>query len=125
MCAFVNRAGPSAWVAVGQSFVVFSVVAGYPTNTWPCRDALLELIWPLCSSGVYSLSLLFAVHALVSSSCRLADYVLGWFMVKVGCSVRQGEPSLASKRVAAAFVLSFASMLAWFDPEFDQVKHRH
>ena len=69
--------GPSGWVAVGQSFVVFSVIAGYPTNTWPCRDAVLvrdpspnpvslkrlgvsrrmagrvvwcmqELIWPLC-----------------------------------------------------------------------------
>lgn len=33
--------GPSGWVAVGQSFVVFSVIAGYPTNTWPCRDAVL------------------------------------------------------------------------------------
>ena len=39
--------GSSNFVAVGQLFVVLSVCCGYPTVCWPCRDALLELTYPL------------------------------------------------------------------------------
>eukprot|EP01052_Picozoa_sp_SAG31_P037304 SAG31_NODE_4797_length_2952_cov_6.463722_4_plen_132_part_00 len=38
--------GPTPFVAIGQFFVVLSVTFGYPTNVWPCRDALIELIYP-------------------------------------------------------------------------------
>jgi amino acid permease len=38
--------GPNPWIAVAQAFVVCSVTAGYPTNVWPCRDAILELVYP-------------------------------------------------------------------------------
>ena len=81
--------GPSGWVAVGQAFVVFSVIAGYPTNCWPGRDAVLELVWPLC--------------------CR------------AGGSGQPSAPSLTVKRFVAVLFLIFASITAWFDPEFDQV----
>ena len=45
--------GPSGWVAVGQSFVVFSVIAGYPTNTWPCR--LENNLTPLFCAAIFIL----------------------------------------------------------------------
>ena len=32
---------------VQQFFVVLSVAFGTPTNVWPCRDALLEMLYPL------------------------------------------------------------------------------
>ena len=39
--------GPDGWVAVGQGFVVTSVCCGYATVCWPCRDALLDIFYPL------------------------------------------------------------------------------
>ena len=39
--------GENWFIAVGQFFVVLSVAFGTPTNVWPCRDALLEMIYPL------------------------------------------------------------------------------
>lgn len=39
--------GPSILVAVGQGFVITSVSTGYATLCWPCRDAILDLAYPL------------------------------------------------------------------------------
>lgn len=75
--------------------MVFSVVAGYPTNAWPGRDAILELVWPLC--------------------CKSAPRATG----------QQSAPSLAVKRLVAALLMIAASITAWFDPEFDQVYYTY
>jgi amino acid permease len=88
--------GPSVLVAVGQGFVIASVSTGYATLCWPCRDAILDLLYPVCMRLYYD-------GAGISPPDPLPN------------------PSLTTKRVVALLVCLTAASVAWFDPPFAAV----
>lgn len=88
--------GPSVLVAVGQGFVVASVSTGYATLCWPCRDAILDLFYPVYLRVYYD-----------SADVQTPDPL--------------PEPSLTLKRVVALLVCLTAAFVAWFDPPFAAV----
>lgn len=88
--------GPSIFVAVGQGFVIASVSTGYATLCWPCRDAILDLLYPVYLRIYYDRHDILAPDPLP-------------------------EPSLTLKRVVALLVCLTAAFVAWFDPPFAAV----
>lgn len=90
--------GPNPWIAVAQAFVVCSVTAGYPTNVWPCRDAILELVYPH-TCGKHK---------------KWTDDLLD----------ENGDPPMPPlwlKRVTSVCIILAASTIAFFNPPFQDV----
>ena len=91
--------GPNVYVAIGQGFVVTSVCCGYATLAWPCRDAILELSYP-----VYLKCIGEGAGGKDSGSLAV-----------------ERKPTLLTKRLVVLAVVLSASTVAWFDPPFGAV----
>lgn len=129
LCGVLD-AGPSVLVAIGQGFVVTSVSCGYATLCWPCRDAILDLCYPLylraigeakvvdsTQDGPYSAVTAAPPDAPASDSDGVAT---------AAASTSEGrgktrEPSMLLKRVVSLLIVLSASTVAWFDPPFGAV----
>ena len=124
--------GPSVMVAVGQGFVVLSVCTGYATLAWPCRDAVLELCYPLylsrCCTVLPALAAATTVHyctpeaTLIPSDTSRSDGIEEKEeKEEEEGSVVQQQPSMQLKRVVSVLIALSASTVAWFDPPFGAV----
>jgi amino acid permease len=104
--------GPSVPIAVGQGFVVASVCCGYATLCWPCRDALLELLYPLY------LKYRRRRHRRSSDLDVPAKRGDSDWDAATTFAAAPPPPSLPLKRMAALLVIASAASVAWFDPPF-------
>eukprot|EP01043_Picozoa_sp_COSAG02_P062694 COSAG02_NODE_8712_length_2464_cov_2.186892_2_plen_155_part_00 len=117
-------------VAIGQGFVVTSVSCGYATLCWPCRDAILDLCYPLylraigeapvvdsAQDGPYSTVTAAPPDAPAPGSDGVATATAS--MSDGGGKTR--VPSMLLKRLLALLIVLSASSVAWFDPPFGAV----
>ena len=116
-------------VAIGQGFVVTSVSCGYATLCWPCRDAILDLCYPLylraigeapavdsTQDGPYS-----AVTAAPPDAPAPGSDGAAITTAAMSAGGEPRAPSMLLKRVVSLLIVLSASSVAWFDPPFGAV----